>query len=247
MANFLRTLFIPKNISSKNQSINLSNKLLDKNISNINTNNTINININESELNNLEQKSIDITNVLSNYCFNKEENNVKMSIFLEKIKNLNAQFYNNREKFLLTKSSLEKISDDLFIILFKQINIYMEEIQRINKKIMTIDNKDYKQIIKKLNKEIAENKVKINNYEIKIKEKENNENKLIKEVEYYKRRLIFFKNKININLISKKIDDKNSDIISIKINETKKKKFIKKRNSINCCDNITPRFTNKSP
>ena len=244
MTNFIRSLFIPKNIYSKNQTLNLSHKLPDKN--DTIPNNTFNNNniINEIGMNNIQQKSIDLTSVISKFCVKKEENNLKLTDFSEKIKNLNTQFYSDKENYLLTKSSLEKINDDLFTNLFKQINIYMEEIQRLNKKIISVENKDYKNTIKKLNKEIAENKEKIYKYEISIKEKEKKENKLIKELEYYKRRVIFFKNKININLISKNLDVKNID--TIKFNEMKRKKLIKKRNSEKSFNNITSRFTSKN-
>ena len=71
-------------------------------------------------------------------------------------------------------------------------------------------NKDNKEdVINKLNKKILENEKTIRNYEHKIRENANKEEKLTKEIEYYKKRIIFYKNKININLISRKISSEN--------------------------------------
>ena len=172
-----------------------------------------------------------IFNTLSNfYIKKKEEKNSKINNFLEKINQLNKQFYANNEKAMLTKSSYEKINQDLFVNLFKQIDCYVEEIQRLNKKIISTKNKnDLKEIIKKLNKEISEKKEKIRNYELKIKEKTLKEEKLNKEIEYYKKRVTFFKNKININLISRNINRGNSKMNLPIINEEKNNIFPNKK------------------
>lgn len=128
---------------------------------------------------------------------------------MEKINKLNKKFYSSSEKFVLTKTAFDKLSDELFLNLFKQIDCYVEEIQRLNKKISSIDNKDSKLIIKNLNKELSDNKEKLRNYEIKLKEKTTKEEKLMKELESYKRRIIFFKNKININLMARNTRERN--------------------------------------
>ena len=151
----------------------------------------------------------DPNNILCNYYSQKNDNNKIINDFMEKINKLNKKFYISSEKFLLTKSSFEKISDELFLNLFKQIDCYVEEIQRLNKKIISIDNINNKTLIKNLTKELSENKEKIRNYEVKIKEKTMNEEKLSKELESYKRRLIFFTNKININLMARNTERNN--------------------------------------
>jgi hypothetical protein len=148
----------------------------------------------------------DPNNILCNYYLQKDDKNKIINDFMEKINKLNKKFYTSSEKFLLTKSSFEKISDELFLNLFKQIDCYVEEIQRLNKKIISIDNINNKTLIKNLTKELSENKEKIRNYEVKLKEKTMNEEKLSKELESYKRRLIFFTNKININLVARNTD-----------------------------------------
>ena len=184
---------------------------------------------NKNEFNFFYQQPKDIINILSNYYTKKEKTNNNINDFLEKITILNKTFFSYSEKYLSTKETLIKLNDELFMNLFKQINYYVEEIQRLNKKIIFINNKDYKKIIKKLTKEIYENKEMIKNYEIKIKEKNIKEVKLKEEIEYYKRRIIFFKNKININLISRNINNSNQ---KLKKNKDLEKKRIKSSKSI---------------
>ena len=156
-----------------------------------------------------KQLFINPLTILSNIYSREKECINQNNSFFEKIIRLYKDFNDNNEKYVLIKSSFEKLNNDLFNNLFKQIDCYVEEIKRLNEKIGSNENNDYKQIIKKLNKEILENKVKLKNYEMKIKDKIENEEKLQKEIEYYKKRIIFFKNKININLISKNNYERN--------------------------------------
>ena len=150
-----------------------------------------------------QQQPMDLYNILLNFYSKKDEQNNIINNFMEKIGKLNNKFHSLTEKFVTTKESFGKLSDDLFLNLFKQIDCYVEEIQRLNKKISSIDNKDNKLIIKNLTKENLENKEKIRSIEIKLKEKATKEEKLMKEIESYKRRIIFFKNKINISLMAR--------------------------------------------
>jgi len=186
--NFFKPHFNPnKNINLKLYSLS--------NLSDINTMN--------NEMFKFYQRSIDAFNLLSNLYPKKDENKNKINIFLENISQLNKSFVADKDKFILTKSSFDTLNYDLFKNLFKQIDCYIGEIQRLNNQIKSHNNIDNKQIIQNLNKKISENNIKIRNYEMKISEKVKNEKKLIKEIEYYKKRIIFFKNKININLISR--------------------------------------------
>ena len=138
-------------------------------------------------------------NILSEY-YNKKKGN---SEFMEKIGKLNKKFYNCSENYIKAKKKLENLNDDLYMNLFKQINCYVEEIERLNKKLILNNNQDLKKTIDLLNKDIKEKKEKIRNYEIKLKEKSENEEKLMKEIESYKRRIIFYKDKIKIGLLSR--------------------------------------------
>ena len=138
-------------------------------------------------------------NILSVY-YNKKTGNGN---FMEKIGKLNKKFYNCSDRFVKSKKILEKINDELFLNLFQQINCYVEEIERLNKKLSLNNNQEYKKTIDLLNKEISEKKDKIRHYENKIKEKTLNEEKLNKEIESYKRRIIFYKDKIKIELLGR--------------------------------------------
>ena len=148
-------------------------------------------------------------NILSEY-YNKKKGN---SEFVEKIGKLNKKFYNCSENYIREKKKLENLNDDLYMNLFKQINCYVEEIERLNKKIALNNNQELKKTIDSLNKEIKNKNEKIRNYESKLKEKNDNEEKLMKEIEYYKKRIIFYKDKIKIGLLSRSQnpDFKNKD------------------------------------
>jgi len=189
--------------------VNLNKNITPNKIHSPSLSDMIRLNIEEIKYQN-KQLFINPFTILSNIYSREKECNNKNNTFFEKIMQLHKDFNDNNEKYVVTKSSFEKLNNDLFSNLFKQIDCYIEEIKRLNEKIGSNSNKDYKQIIEKLNKEIVENKIKLKNYEMKIKEKIDNEEKLQKEIEYYKKRIIFFKNKININLISKNNYERNS-------------------------------------
>ena len=174
--------------------------------------------------NQLPKQEKDI-NILSGYYGKKSGN----GNFMEKIGKLNKNFYNCSDKYLKSKKMVEKLTDELYLNLFKQIDCYVEEIERLNKKISVNNNQDLKKTIDQLNKEISEKKEKIRNYENKIREKINNEEKLKKDLEYYKRSLIFYKDKIkfltsNRNAINNIGRETNNTIYY-------KKKFIKNNTS----------------
>ena len=179
-----------------------------------------------------KQQPVDSYNLLLNYYSKKDDKNNIINDFMEKISKLNKKFYNCSEKFIITKASFDKLSHELYLNLFKQIDCYVEEIQRLNKKLISIDVNDCKIEIRKLKKELNDNKQKVRNYEVKLKEKSSNEEKLVKEIESYKRRIIFFKNKININLMArnakrianvKKYYQENNDISNSMINKNASK------------------------
>ena len=199
--NFFKNIFNQtKNTLLRKKSINDSQKLSDIII------------INNNESNFYQQKPLNKFNVLSYYYPKKERKNKKEINFLDTINELNNKFYLSQEKYTLVKSSLEKINDDLFSNLLKQIDCYIGEIERLNKRLAIINNDNKEEVIQKLNKKILENEKAIRNYEHRIKENANKEEKLTKEIEYYKKRIIFYKNKININLISRKISNENDGI-----------------------------------
>ena len=193
--NFFKTIF---NTNKDKNSISKNNNKLSPNY---NLTNLVTTTKKPDDIFLQQQQNIESQNLLLNYYSQKDETDNIMNSFKEKINKLNKKFYTCSEKFILSKTNMDKFSDELFLNLFKQIDCYVEEIQRLNKKINSIDDKENKIKLKKLTKELSENKEKIRNYEIKLKEKTTKEEKLLKELESYKRRVIFFKNKININLM----------------------------------------------
>ena len=144
----------------------------------------------------------------------------KNSSFKNQIDNLNLQFYLETEKYLNYNKSndiiqSQKLQANLFMILFKQINIFIEEIERLNKII--IETKYKKETIVKRTNELNEKKHNIlikdnliqslkqsnTNTEKKLLETLLHEDKLIKdnerlrkENETYKSLTIVFENEL---------------------------------------------------
>ncbi len=79
-------------------------------------------------------------NLLSVY-YNKKSGNGN---FMEKIGRLNKKFYNCSDKYVKSKKMVEKLSDDLYLNLFHQINCYVEEIERLNQKLSLNNNQEKK-------------------------------------------------------------------------------------------------------
>ena len=134
------------------------------------------------------------------------------SEFKKKIDSLNLKFYLETERYLSNKNHSEKCQTSLFIILFKQINIYIEEIERLNmiiikkkydpKKIIErtdeILKKQSEFIIKeKLIKTLKESK---SHMESKLLEAIINEDKLQKEIQILKKENASYKKQIANNI-----------------------------------------------
>ena len=144
----------------------------------------------------------------------------KNSAFKQKIDNLNLKFYLETEKYLNNSKKNDnnrnqKLQANLFIILFQQINVFIEEIERLNKIIL--DNKYKKEQILLRTTELNEKKNDIllkdnliqslkqsnTNTEKKLLETLLNEDKLMKdnqrlrkENETYKTLTIVFENEL---------------------------------------------------
>jgi len=85
----------------------------------------------------------------------------KHSLFKQKIDNLNLKFYLETEKYLNNTKQHDhnrnqKLQANLFIILFQQINVFIEEIERLNKIIL--ENKYKKEQIMLRTNELNEKK-----------------------------------------------------------------------------------------
>ena len=204
-----------------------------------------NLNItNEEKINSEKKNKITLSNSLDSFEENSNEvvgkildtiSKNSLSIFYDsesefksKIDSLNLKFYLETEKYLCNQNKKIKTQTSLFIILFKQINIYIEEIQRLNMIILT---KKYKpeNIIKRtdeLNQKQKEFQIQENIIKALKKSQFNMENKLLqavinennlnkkienlqKEIEIYKNKIISLKNNSETHTI--KIDKKMSN------------------------------------
>lgn len=100
---------------------------------NINIIDTTNID-NNSEEGKENQMASNLSNLVDNvnnnilHVFYPKGN----SIFKEKIDKLNLKFYLETEKYLSDPKSEKKCQETLFLILFQEINLYIEEIERLN-------------------------------------------------------------------------------------------------------------------
>ena len=79
--------------------------------------------------NNISYETPSMNNLTSFYM--KEDANK----FMKKIDKLNLNFMILSDKYLKHQKEVEKVKDNLFINLFKQISLYVEEIERLNIKI----------------------------------------------------------------------------------------------------------------
>jgi hypothetical protein len=181
--------------------------------------------------NELLSKILDTINSNSLNIFYSDSN----SDFKKKIDSLNLKFYLETEKYLSNKNRSEKCQTSLFIILFKQINIYIEEIERLNliiikrkydpKKIMERTD----EIIKKQNefltkekliKTLKESKLSM---ETKLLESIVNEDNLKKEIQELKKENAIFKKQLSQNIDTNSMNKSiTNNINNIKINVQKK-------------------------
>lgn len=163
--------------------------------------------------------SINLTN-LNEYYDHKTD-----ILFKKRIDKLNVKFYLETEKCMdaRTHEEIEKSHDKLFLILFKQISLYIEEIERLNKFIISLpepsvndQTKTDDTELKRKDSDMYQNT--INNLknqnkvlEKKLTEKVISEEKKNLEIQSLKRQINFYKEKI-------KIDISNNSSSSKKIN-----------------------------
>ena len=226
---------IKKNFVFHQKSKSINNKLslkgydFDNNIINGQpyNNNYFNNTLNEKNIDNDKQEEIDFVKTIDEMRQSVLDLYYdKNSSFKKKIDDLNLKFYLETEKYLKSSKINEydyarnqKLQASLFIILFKQINIFIEEIERLN--IIIIDNK-YKndKILQRTNELNAKKEnilIKDNliqslkksntNTEKKLLETLLHEDKLIKdnerlrkENEAYKTLTVIFENDLKNNL-----------------------------------------------
>ena len=169
-------------------------------------------------------------NDLINIYYNKDDGN----IIMKKINKLNMNFYMLSERYLKHRNDIDKINDCLFLNLFKQINIYIEEIEKLNLKLKVFGNntKTNRDNLNAINKENINFKLTIKNLESQLKEKINNEMKLKKEIESYKRQVSFYKDKLKLDLERKKINKTKRNLSTSKFINIQKLNINKQTNII---------------
>jgi hypothetical protein len=182
-------------------------------ISNQNENNILNkalkiSNKNVLENNSIENNSNNLSSLIKDINFNtlNEYYELQSSIFMKKIQKLNLKFYWTSE-VLLNEKNIQYPYNKLFLILFKEISLYIDEIERLNKqlKLKTKNENYYTQKISQLtqkeknnmiNKQMLKNMQRNYNLLQKANDKyKNNIEKLNKKINYYSNT-----NKMNKNI-----------------------------------------------
>ena len=225
--------YIKKNLKpSFNQIKTSQNKpYIENNQSNLMKENIYNYNLYKLSSNeSFENINENPNEVVSKILDNINKNNLSTfydsdSEFKNKIDSLNLKFYLETEKYLCNQNKKIQTQTSLFIILFKQIIIYIKEIERLN---LIIIKKKYKpeNIIKRTDdieqkqKEFQAKEDIINalkksqsNMESKLLQAIINENNLNKKIEQLQTEIEFYRNKINIR-------NSNNDLNIIKIDKT---------------------------
>jgi hypothetical protein len=148
------------------------------------------------------------------------------SVFKKKIDKLNYRFYLETEKYLNNKTESEKCQDQLFMILFKQISLYIQEIERLN--ILLREKIEYEKINKDKNEDIFRKEKEYNsmqmlinnlratnkNLEKRLNDKVIIEEKMKNEILSLERQIKFYKEKMQIELIIKKTQEMNKNRVS---------------------------------
>ena len=185
--------------------------------------------------------------------------------FKKQIDDLNLKYYLETEKYLSSKVKDEKCQNSLFVILFKQIGVYIAEIERLNillsdKKYNTKsiinrieDNKQHRkefQIKENIIKILKESKEKLEKNLSAVIESENNlriENEAFrKENEIYKKALFNSKDKKDDQRISEltKAGSNISNDIDTAINtKTSKQSCFSKSDNIKLIKTVKEKFS----
>ena len=245
-------------------SLNENNLSLNKTLKIIKSNNANN-NTLENENNELEENpnsNNNLSSLIKEINFNNlnEYYELQSSIFMKKIQKLNLKFYWTSEVFL-TDKNIQYPYNKLFLILFKEISLYIDEIERLNKQLK-LKNKNenyYTQKISQLtqkeknnmaNKQMLKNMQR--NYNLLQKDNEKfkaNIEKLNKKLNYYANTNKLNKNIVNNNtnneckslfgnqtMVNTTLDSLNTPnsliLNSSKISQKVKRKIINKKNEI---------------
>ena len=156
-----------------------------------------------------------LNNLLDQICkshTNTNNNNLSSSNFKSQIDDLNLKFYLETEKYLTSsKSQGQQCQSTLFVILFKQISLYIKELERLNQVI--IEQQDMKMKYKEefflKEKLISSLKLANKKLELKLSQVLDKENALVVENTQLKKENEFIKTNYN-SLCQRYIKDNNS-------------------------------------
>ena len=200
----------PKNSSVLNRSIKLNlsrDKTPKKNffrektdINNRNTENNLSNLINRVNFKNLD-----------------EYYKIESDIFVQKIQKLNLKFYYTSE-ILLKEKKVKYPYDELFLILFKEISLYIEEIERLNKQLLLKSKNEvnYSKKIQKWEQNEKNNALNKQN----LKKLQNKINIIKKENENYKNKIEKLNKKLNYYNTINKSNINNNSIINNNISNS---------------------------
>ena len=192
--------------SEKEKPNNLSNiQVINQNKSNNNqpsmTNNTTE-NINSNDNNN---NSLNVLNFINEMPFENLNDyyDIESSLFLKRIEKLNLKFFWTSE-CVLNQQDIKYPYNKLFLILFKQISLYIEEISRLNKQLKQKNkNEKYYQIklaqMKQKEKEYILNRQMVKNLQRDTKLLEKKNDKYRNEIDKLNKKLSNTYQSINFN------------------------------------------------
>lgn len=215
--NMLNTQPIKPNKSSNTQSTNTNNQ-------------TEAANQNE---NNNKNNNFSIYNFINEMPFENLNDyyDIESSLFLKRVEKLNLKFYWTSE-CILNQQDIKYPYNKLFLILFKQISLYIEEIARLNKQLkQKIKNEKYFQI------KIVQMKQKENEYTLNKQMLKNlqRDNKLLEKKNE--------KNKNEIEKLNKKLAN---SIKAMTVNNTSINGLYRNNNKENNIFFTSPRISNNS-
>ena len=210
---------------SSNENLLNPNKII--NMQSPNTNNSTDI---QNQTDNNIKNNLSIYNYINEMPFENLNDyyDIESSLFLKRIEKLNIKFYWTSE-CVLNQQDIKYPYNKLFLILFKQISLYIEEIARLNKQLkqkikiekgyqLKLAKMKQKENENTLNKQMLKNLQRDNKLLEKSNEKIKNENEKL--------------NKKLVNLLT----DNTTNLNNLNKNNNKGKNYI--------C--ITPRFSDIS-
>ena len=208
------------------------------------------IKINKAKLDNNDSEDNSNNNNLSllikdlNFNNLNEYYELQSSIFMKKIQKLNLKFYWTSE-VLLNDKNIQYPYNKLFLILFKEISLYIDEIERLNKqlKLKTKNETYYTQKISQLTQKEKNNLV---NKQL-IKNMQRNYNLLQKANEKYKNNIEKLNKKLNFYSNTNKINKNNNECKSFFGNQTMINTTLDSFNTPNSITNYSNKnLTNKN-